>query len=431
MLIRHNRAICIIGVVILLTACNSGGLPNDGGHLPPTPTFILAKYATPTATLYPTNTPAVEPAQLASATPKVRLTPTPTSNASSTPVVADSEDDGLEPTVQPPTATATVIPTATTSPARIDAAPTATVRPTPAALSGRIAFPVDDGGGYYDVWVVELPANDRPFLVQPRARQPNFSNDGRLLVKTQGSDLGESIGLLDSNHTWLGILNESPEDSYPFWDPDGTRYAYSNSNLVKDPDTAHLAPYIFTACSLQIPRFENDLKCQDTRQWGHIEVGDAPVWTADDRIVFFSYKGDDGLYFVESASALRAAGGLGLKQLLVRGNGRPTDTAGFQVFFSAGDIDGNWEAYAIDLDGGNLINLSQSPLSQDGLPTVSPDGHWVAFVSDRDGGWGIWVTSRAGGEPTKVVDYSQINSSPSPWGTGNRAWMLERISWGP
>jgi hypothetical protein len=71
-------------------------------------------------------------------------------------------------------------------------------------LAGRIAFPVDDGGGYYDVWVVELPGG-APFLVQPRARQPNFSDDGRLLVKSQGSDLGESIGL-DDGADQLGAI---------------------------------------------------------------------------------------------------------------------------------------------------------------------------------------------------------------------------------
>ena len=289
---------------------------------------------------------------------------------------------------------------------------------------------MDDGGGFYDIWVIELPPDNPPFQILPRARQPNFSDDGRLLVKAFGGDLGESIGLLDASYTWQGILNESPEDSYPFWDPDNLRYTYSNANLVKDPDTAHLAPYIFTTCSLQIPRFENTVECQDFRQWGNIDVGEAPVWTEDDRIVFFSYKGEDGLYVVDNALMLREAGGLGPKRLLVGSNGRPTDTAGSQVFFSAGDIDGNWEAYAIDLDGSNLINLSQSPASQDGLPTVSPDGNWVAFVSDRDGSWGIWVAPRTGGEAIKVVNLSEINTR-SPWGTGDRAWMLERISWGP
>jgi Tol biopolymer transport system component len=347
--------------------------------------------------------------------------------------VPEEEDNGRAPTLQPPVAatgpTAAVTPTALPPPPPT-AIPTATSISTPAPLVGRIAFPVDDGGGHYDVWVVELPDGE-PFLVQARARQPSFSKDGRLLVKAQANKLGESIALLDSTYTWLGIINESPDDAYPFWHPDGTRYAYSNANLVLDPATAHLAPYIFTACSLQIPRFEDNIKCQDFRQWGKVVIGEAPVWTDDDRLAYFSYKGDDGIYFVENASVLREAGGLGPQQLLVRGNGRPTDTAGVQVFFSAGDIDGNWEAYAVDLDGSNLINLSNAPLFQDGLPTVSPEGNWVAFVSDRDGKWGIWTVPRTGGEAIKVADLSKINTNPSPWGIGDRAWMTERISWGP
>jgi hypothetical protein len=418
---KQNLVLYLAGLVISLIACNSSDLLTIGVRPTPTPTFIPASYATATATSLPTPTPTAKPAELASPTL------VPTGHASPT-VGAGADEVETRPG---PTPAATATPTALPLPPSVSpASPTATIPPAPAPLAGRIAFPVDDGGGFYDVWVVELPAGE-PFLVQPRARQPNFSEDGRLLVKTQGSDLGESIGLLDANYVWQGIVNESPEDSYPFWQPEGSRYTYSNSNLVKDPDTAHLAPFIFTTCSLQIPRFENSEKCQDTRRWGKIEVGEAPIWTKDDRIAYFTYKGDDGIYFVESASVLREAGGLAPSQLLVRSNGRPTDTAGFQLFFSAGDIDGNWEAYAIDLDGTNLTNLSNSPLAQDGLPTVSPDGNWVAFVSDRDGRWGIWVVPRTGGEPMKVADISKINTNPNPWGTGDRAWMMERISWGP
>jgi hypothetical protein len=304
------------------------------------------------------------------------------------------------------------------------------VTPTPAPLAGRIAFSVDDGGGRYDVWVVELPDGE-PFLVQAGARQPNFSNNGRLLVNTQGSEFGESIGLIEPNYAPLAIINDSPDDAFPFWHPDSNIYAFSNRSLLLDPASSNPLPHVFIPCSLQIPSLENSEKCRDVPTRGKVVVGEAPVWTADDRIAFFSFEGDDGIYVVSSASALWQAGGVGPRKLLVNGNGRPTDTAGFQVFFSAGDIDGNWEAYAIDLDGTNLTNLSNAPLFQDGLPAVSPDGNWVAFVSDRDGKWGIWVVPRTGGEPEKVVDISRINTNPSPWGVDDRAWMMERISWGP
>ena len=53
------------------------------------------------------------------------------------------------------TATPTAPPPSVTPPG-----PTATIPSEPAPLAGRIAFPVDDGGGFYDVWVVELPQKD-------------------------------------------------------------------------------------------------------------------------------------------------------------------------------------------------------------------------------------------------------------------------------
>lgn len=77
-----------------------------------------------------------------------------------------------------------------------------------------------------------------PFLVQARARQPNFSKDGRLLVNLHESQFGEHIGLLDANYTWLGLVSDSPHDSHPFWHPDGSRYVFSNPQLLLTPKPA-------------------------------------------------------------------------------------------------------------------------------------------------------------------------------------------------
>ncbi len=62
----------------------------------------------------------------------------------------------------------------------------------------------------------------------------------------------------------------------------------------------------------------------------------------------------------------------------------------------------------------------------DRLETSSLDGQWIAFVSDRNGSWAIWVVPIAGGEPSHLFDLP----SDVPWGTGERAWITERISWG-
>jgi Tol biopolymer transport system component len=88
--------------------------------------------------------------------------------------------------------------------------------------------------------------------------------------------------------------------------------------------------------------------------------------------------------------------------------------------------DNNWEAYLMDVNGAGVKNLSNSPISNDGLPTLSPDGDWVAFVSDREGQWAVWVAPVVGGLAQKLFDLPE-----SPWGDGDRAWTNERISWGP
>ncbi len=78
--------------------------------------------------------------------------------------------------------------------------------------------------------------------------------------------------------------------------------------------------------------------------------------------------------------------------------------------------------------GGPAINISASPTSNDGLPAISPDGQWVAFASDRDGGtWAIFVAPVTGGAAQKLLNFPKGN----PWGTGDREWINERISWGP
>lgn len=57
---------------------------------------------------------------------------------------------------------------------------------------------------------------------------------------------------------------------------------------------------------------------------------------------------------------------------------------------------GNWDLYRVAVEDGSVMQLTESP-AQDGLPTVSPDGRYVAFASDREGFWRIYVVSIAGG----------------------------------
>jgi Tol biopolymer transport system component len=92
---------------------------------------------------------------------------------------------------------------------------------------------------------------------------------------------------------------------------------------------------------------------------------------------------------------------------------------------------GNWEIYRVDLDGGNLSALTSDSAS-DGLPTWSPDGSKIAFVSNRDGEWSIWSMDPDGrnkrrhfvivGSIDGVVQHDVVNSF---------GWVEENIAWIP
>jgi TolB protein len=79
---------------------------------------------------------------------------------------------------------------------------------------------------------------------------------------------------------------------------------------------------------------------------------------------------------------------------------------------------GDWEIYVIDVPSGKLTRLTRSS-GNDGLPTWSPDGSHIAFVSDRDGSWGVYTMPATGGKAVKVADWSEDHAD----------WLVERIDW--
>jgi TolB protein len=79
---------------------------------------------------------------------------------------------------------------------------------------------------------------------------------------------------------------------------------------------------------------------------------------------------------------------------------------------------GNWELYVADVPAGKVTRLTNSP-SNEGLPTWSPDGKQIAFVSDQAGSWGVYVMPATGGGATKIAD----------WGEEHPDWLVERIDW--
>lgn len=85
----------------------------------------------------------------------------------------------------------------------------------------------------------------------------------------------------------------------------------------------------------------------------------------------------------------------------------------------------------MDADGSNVIRLTENG-NNDGLPTWSPDGQSIAYVSDQGGVWAVWVMNADGSNQRKL-----FNMKGSPDGkilrdeTNSKGWLEEQISWAP
>ena len=135
----------------------------------------------------------------------------------------------------------------------------------------------------------------------------------------------------------------------------------------------------------------------------------SPVWSPDGKLI---------AYGSESGIIVMNADGTEAKPIPLSG---PLDIpydwspdGRFLLVQSNRDV--NLQIYVVTLDGSQWINLSRNQ-SQDGFPRWSPDGNWVAFVSDRDSPEGkqvaqVYLANIHGGEITQLTDFANGASWP-------------------
>lgn len=349
-----------------------------------------------------TDTPLPEP----TATREIPPTDTPSPTASPTLVPTNTAQPTQAPTEPPqPVATSTPSPSSTPRPADTPTSP-----PAP-AVSGKIVYSV---GG--NLTVVDVQTKSILFSV-PGMRQPDFRRDGAEIL---ADGLGNPAGLVNINANSGAIIREQTkftDDYHPSWAPDGTRFVYDSLHHGLGPYTMLYTQGLTNRSPLDpVTVFYNGQQIR----------GHSTVWTNDDLIAFTgcdywpegSGGSKCGIYAMPSWS--------GRPNLIHPGSTdmRATDSHGNQLVFMSRET-GNWEVYSLPSQGGTARNLSQSPSSQDGLGTFSPDGKRVAFVSNRGGSWAVWMVNQDGSGAAKLFDL------PGQPGDGNDPWYEDNISWGP
>jgi hypothetical protein len=123
----------------------------------------------------------------------------------------------------------------------------------------------------------------------------------------------------------------------------------------------------------------------------------APSWSADGKRVYFSASGGNGKYDIRSV----AADGSGGDQMLLEGKDIPgqlgaplinTSADGKYLTFVTSSSTTKLDNYALPLDGHSKFQPVLASPANEYMPSISPDGKWLAYQGDQSGRYDIYVT---------------------------------------
>lgn len=155
----------------------------------------------------------------------------------------------------------------------------------------------------------------------------------------------------------------------------------------------------------------------------------APTWSPDGRYIAFSSErdGNPEIYVADADCYQQVEGCEGGLQRLTdtpTADDFPAWSPDSQQIAFQSNRDGNYEIYAINVDGANLRRLTQSE-GRDLFPAWSPDGQIIAFASERERNAELYLMQADGGQQRRLTISPQHEFSPL-WSPDGRQLLFER-----
>lgn len=244
---------------------------------------------------------------------------------------------------------------------------------------GRLLYSASDAiSGRSQVMIQAVGKTTPAQVLLGDAAQPAMRSDGaRLIYRNLRNDMAGLSSFDPGSGLQLRFSNYA-EDALPSWNAASSRIVFASNR-------------------------EGDRRWRIYVMWAEenggtetLTFGESPDWHGSADLIAF--RGCDqsgnrcGLWTITSSGANAA------QLTAVPADDRPywSPTGSFVAFMSNAR-DGNYEIYTVDATSREVTRLTDSP-AVDVLPAVSPDGRWVAFVSNRDGAWKLYVVPSTGGE---------------------------------
>ena len=225
-------------------------------------------------------------------------------------------------------------------------------------------------------------------VADPIQGVPAFG-EGRIVFK-----MSEEIYIMGSNGAGkTEILLADFHIRSPALSPDGERIAYTASNDPGGGDR-HL---------LYIRHIEtgNEFRLISEDNAYH------PAWSADGEQIAYDDGGDLYISSVDMANPQVFK--------ITHGGSHHTNPTwspdGRQIAF-ASNLDGNWNIFAINVDGTNRVRLTNDP-ADDERPDWSPDGRHIAFMTHRHGTWDIYIVNTRTFVETQLTESDGNYQKPS------------------